>query len=112
MTIFEANSEPGGMLRYGITAYRLPRKVLESEIDTICRAGIQIRTGCKIGVDLELEHLIEQGYLATLFAVGAQRGRSLGLEGERDCEDVVDALAFLRRVNEGDRTPTSGARLS
>ena len=52
--------------------------------------------------------LIEQGYLATLFAVGAQQGRSLGLEGVGDCDDVVDALAFLRRVNEGDRTPVKG----
>lgn len=108
VTVFEANAEPGGMLRYGITEYRLPRPVLASEIDTICRAGVEIRTGCKIGVDLELEHLVEQGYMATLFAVGAQRGRGLGLKGENDCQDLVDALAFLRRVNEGQRTPVSG----
>ncbi len=108
VTIFEANDEPGGMLRYGITAYRLPREVLDSEIDTICRAGIEIHTGCRIGVDLELEHLVERGYLATLFAVGAQLGRGLGLEGETESGAVVDALAFLRRVNEGDRTPITG----
>jgi len=108
VTIFESNDDPGGMLRYGITSYRLPRAVLDAEIEVICRAGVEIRTGCQIGVDLQLEHLLEQGYLATLFAVGAQQGRRLGLEGENDCQDVVDALAFLRRVNEGDRTPVVG----
>jgi NADPH-dependent glutamate synthase beta subunit-like oxidoreductase/coenzyme F420-reducing hydrogenase delta subunit/Pyruvate/2-oxoacid:ferredoxin oxidoreductase delta subunit len=108
VTVFEANDEPGGMLRYGITEYRLPRPVIEHEIDTISRAGVEIRTGYRIGVDLELEHLIEQGYLATLFAVGAQKGRNLEIEGESDCDDVVDALTFLRRVNEGDRRPVQG----
>lgn len=108
VTIFEANDEPGGMLRYGITAYRLPRSVLEQEIDIICRAGVEIRTGCRIGDDLDLEQLLEQHYLATLFAVGAQQGRRLGMDGETGCSDVVDALAFLRRVNEGDRTPVTG----
>ena len=107
-TIFEARNEPGGMLRYGITEYRLPRAVLDREIENICRAGVQIRTGCEIGSDLELEHLLEQGYQATLFAVGAQQGRHLGLEGEHQCNEVIDALAFLRRVNEGDRTPVKG----
>lgn len=108
VTIFEASDHPGGMLRYGITEYRLPRSVLDAEIETICRAGVEIRTGCRIGDQLEIEELLEQGYLATLFAVGAQRGRLLGLEGEQSCDQVEDALAFLRRVNQGDRTPVEG----
>lgn len=108
VTVFEANTEPGGMLRYGITQYRLPRTVLEAEIDTICRSGVEIRTGCRIGVDMELEQLLEQGFIATLVAVGAQEGKRLGLDGEIDCRSVVDALTFLRRVNEGDRTPIDG----
>ena len=108
VTIFEANTNPGGMLRYGITEYRLPRAILEAEVETICRAGVEIRTGCRIGDELAIEELLEQGYLATLFAVGAQKGRLLGLAGEDDCDQVEDALAFLRRVNEGDRTPVRG----
>ena len=108
VTIFEADTEPGGMLRYGITEYRLPRDVIDFEIDYLCRNGVDIETGCKVGVDLALEELMERGYMATLFAVGAQLGRPLRVPGEEDCDQVEDALAFLRRVNDGDRTPVKG----
>lgn len=106
--VFEAEPEPGGMLRYGIADYRLPVDVLDREIEILTRAGIEIETGCRIGVDLELETLLAAGYSAALFAVGAQRGRRLRIAGENRCAEVEDALAFLRRVNTGDRTPVSG----
>jgi NADPH-dependent glutamate synthase beta subunit-like oxidoreductase/coenzyme F420-reducing hydrogenase delta subunit/Pyruvate/2-oxoacid:ferredoxin oxidoreductase delta subunit len=104
VTVYESQGQPGGMLRHGITAYRLPREILDREIETLCRAGIEIRTGCRIGVDLGLEDLLDQGYDAALLAVGAQLGRHLGVEGEETCAGVQDALTFLRRVNDGDRT--------
>jgi heterodisulfide reductase subunit A len=101
VTVFEGESEAGGMLRYGITAYRLPRDILDQEIDVLVRAGVEIRTGVKVGGSVELSELLHD-FDATLLAVGAQRGRKLGVEGE-DGEGVEDALAFLRRVNAGDR---------
>ncbi len=110
VTVYESENHPGGMLRHGITAYRLPRKILDREIETLCRAQIEIRTGCRIGVDLDLEELLERGYDAALLAVGAQLGRHLGVEGEEKCAGVEDALAFLGRVNNGDRTPP-GSRI-
>lgn len=108
VTIFEGEPEPGGMLRYGIADYRLPPEILDAEIDYLKRSGIEIRTGCRIGEDVDLETLLEEEYSAAIFAVGAQNGRRLGLEGEAGCDAVEDALAFLRRVNLGDRTPVTG----
>lgn len=108
VTIFEAESEAGGMLRYGITEYRLPREVLNAEIEYLGGVGLDFETGCHVGRDLQLEELLEQGFVATLLAVGAQRGRPMRLPGAESCEGVEDALAFLRRVNHGDRTPVTG----
>ncbi len=108
VTIFESEPEPGGMLRYGIAPYRLPRKVLDAEIDYLLASGIELRTGCRIGTDLSLESLLDDDWAAVLFAVGAQRGRALGIPGEEGSPEVEDALGFLRRVNAGDRTPVTG----
>ncbi len=105
VTVFEAEPEPGGMLRYGITAYRLPRDVLDAEIAVLTRAGVDIQTGRRLGADLELERLLRDGYRAVLLAVGAQRGRPLPVPGGERCPGIEDALEFLRRVNAGDRTP-------
>lgn len=106
--VFESDGEPGGMLRYGITAYRLPRDVLSAEIEVLVRAGVEIETGRKLGRDFDLQQLNSMGYSATLLAVGAQDGRGLGLEGEEQLSEVEDALAFLRRVNDGSRERVEG----
>ncbi len=108
VTIFEAEAEPGGMLRYGITEYRLPRDVLNAEIAYLGGVGLEFETGCRVGRDLQLEEILEQGFVATLLAVGAQRGRALRVPDAEACAGVEDALAFLRRVNHGDRTPVQG----
>ena len=102
VTVFEATGDPGGMLRHGITAYRLPRDILAQEIDVIVRAGVEIRTGTRLGRDIGLDELLSQGYRAVLLAVGAQFGRSLGVSDEEESPEVEDALAFLRRVNDLD----------
>lgn len=102
VTVFEAEAEPGGMLRYGITAYRLPRETLAAEIAVLERAGVAIRTGTRLGTDVEMDELRARGYEAVLLAAGAQTGRKLGIPGEDGCREVQDALAFLRRVNGGD----------
>jgi NADPH-dependent glutamate synthase beta subunit-like oxidoreductase/Pyruvate/2-oxoacid:ferredoxin oxidoreductase delta subunit len=106
--VFEAEAELGGMLRYGIADYRLPVEVIDREIEVLLRAGIETETGCRIGSELELEELLAQGFSAVLFAVGAQSGRRLRIEGEEGCDQIEDALAFLRRVNSGDHTPVAG----
>jgi NADPH-dependent glutamate synthase beta subunit-like oxidoreductase/coenzyme F420-reducing hydrogenase delta subunit/Pyruvate/2-oxoacid:ferredoxin oxidoreductase delta subunit len=108
VTIFESEAEPGGMLRYGIAPYRLPREVLDAEINYLLACGIELRTDCRIGEDLPLESLLDDEWAAVLFAVGAQRGRALGLPGEEESPEVEDALGFLRRVNAGDRSPVTG----
>lgn len=102
VTIFEAAPKPGGMLRYGIADYRLPPDVLDAEIAILCRTGIDIRTETSITGLAAVEDLLADGYDAVLLAVGAQRGRKLGIPGD-DGPGVDDALAFLRRVNEGGR---------
>lgn len=103
VTLFESENEPGGMLCHGITAYRLPRDILAQEIEVIARTGVEIRTGVRLGHDIEMAQLLRDGFDAVLLATGAQNGRPLGIRGEKHCEAVEDALAFLRRVNAGER---------
>ncbi len=107
VTVFEAEPETGGMLRYGIADYRLPPDVLDREIQVIERAGVEIRTSVWIGKDVTLDEL-RSGFAAILLAIGAQRGRKLGLAGENDTPEVEDALSFLRRVKRGLRTRVEG----
>ncbi len=104
-TIFEALPEPGGMLRYGIPAYRLPREVLDKEIQDICSVGVEIKTNTAFGRDITLEGLTEQGYKAVFLGIGAQGSRKLGIPGE-DAEGVVHGVDYLRNVNLGLDVPT------
>jgi formate dehydrogenase beta subunit len=102
-TVFEALPEPGGMMRVGIPAYRLPRDILDAEIEHIKKAGIEVKTGARIESP---DRLLAQGYDAAFVAVGAHRGARMGIDGE-DSPGVIDALSFLRRVNL-DKCPTVG----
>ena len=102
-TVFEALPEPGGMMRVGIPAYRLPLEVLDAEIEDIKKAGIEVKTGTRIE---SLDSLFAQGYDAAFLAVGAHRGVRMGIDGE-DNPGVIDALSFLRQVNLG-KCPTVG----
>lgn len=103
VTVFEAEAEPGGMLRYGIAVYRLPRDVLRREIGQIEKTGVEIHANRRLGCDFTLESLFDEGYRAVLVATGGGHGRRLGLPGEAALLEVEDALAFLHRANEGDR---------
>lgn len=100
VTIFEASSLPGGMMALGIPAYRLPRKILKSDVNFIRNLGVEIKTNAPIGKELSLEKLMKQGYQAIFLAVGAQKGIKLGIEGE-DYKGVVEAVLFLRYINLG-----------
>jgi len=97
VTIFEALPEPGGMMRVGIPAYRLPRKVLDGEINMVKNLGVEIKTNTKVS---SLDSLFQQGYQAILVAVGAHQGIKLGVEGE-DHPKVIDCITFLRSANLG-----------
>ena len=97
-TVFEALPEAGGMMRVGIPAYRLPRNVLDADIEAIKKAGIEVRTGARIESP---DNLLAEGYDAVFIAVGAHRGAMMGITGEGS-PGVVDALSFLRQVNTGE----------
>ncbi len=97
VTVFEACSELGGMLRAGIPKYRLPREVLDTEVQRLIRMGVEIRTNTRV---VSLDLLFDMDYKAVFITVGAAQSRRLGIEGE-DKPGVVDAITFLREVNLG-----------
>jgi len=97
VTVFESMPMPGGMLRAGIPEYRLPREVLNAQIDYIKDMGVDIRTGVKIGSDIGLEEIRSQ-YQAIFVAVGNQVSKKLELEGT-GLDGVFLGLDFLRSVN-------------
>jgi NADPH-dependent glutamate synthase beta subunit-like oxidoreductase len=99
VTIFEASSEPGGMLRFGVPKYRLPREVLDKEIGMIKRFGVEIKLNTKIE---SLDQLFKQGYDVIFVAIGVHRSARMGIEGE-NLPGVIDSLSFLRDVNLGKR---------
>lgn len=96
VTIFEAMPNAGGMLRYGIPEYRLPKAVLDEEILTIERMGVEIVTNTKIGVDMPFD-TIRNDYDAVLLGIGAWVSTGVGCKGE-DAEGVIGGIDFLRKV--------------
>jgi len=96
VTVFEASSQPGGMLRQCIPEFRLPKNFIDAEIEHIKDVGVEIKTNVKIGRDLTIDNLWQQGYRAIFISVGAHKTRKLGAEGE-DLNGVFDALDFLRQ---------------
>ncbi len=97
VTIFEASSEPGGMLRLGIPKYRLPREVLDKEINMIKEIGVEIKVGTRVD---SIDDLLKNGFDAVFVAIGAHRPEKLGIEGE-NLPGVVEGLSFLQKANSG-----------
>lgn len=95
-TVFEMLPELGGMLRYGIPNYRLPKERLDEDIRAILKTGVEVKHGVRIGKDITLEELRKE-YDAVLITIGASKDKKLGLEGE-DAEGVISAVEFLRNV--------------
>jgi NADPH-dependent glutamate synthase beta subunit-like oxidoreductase len=108
-TVFEELPKLGGMLRYGIPSYRLPREVLDQEIAFILGVGVEARTGVRVGRDVTLEDLRED-YDAVFIAVGAHRNLSLRISGE-DLPGVMGGAEFLRQAAGGD-PPKVGSRVA
>jgi len=93
-TIFDAMPKLGGMLRYGIPEYRLPKATLDWEIAGILEMGVEVKTGLTMGVDFTIKSLTDDGFDAFFLGTGAWDTRSLGVEGE-DLEGVLPGTHFL-----------------
>ena len=104
VTVFEALPEAGGMMRVGIPEYRLPREVLDAEIDEIERLGIEIKTNTRVK---SLDGVLNQGYDAVLLAVGTHQPLKLSVTGEKS-SGVMEGISFLRDVNMGKKIRLEG----
>ena len=102
-TIFEAEPRPAGMLYTGIPAYRLPRDLIDAEIELIRSLGVEFRCGVKVGRDIEFAHL-QRDFQAVIIAVGAKRARMLQLPGS-DAEGILGGVDFLRAMALRERLP-------
>jgi NADPH-dependent glutamate synthase beta subunit-like oxidoreductase/ferredoxin len=109
VTVYEQESQAGGMLLRGIPAYRLPESVLAAEIQRIVDLGVELRLGARAGVDFPLTQLRER-HDAIFLGIGAQVGRRLDLAGEEG-EGCLTGTAYLRAVNDG-RAPRLGERVA
>ncbi|WP_066637878.1 FAD-dependent oxidoreductase [Desulfolucanica intricata] len=98
VTVFEAMSEPGGMLAYGIPPYRLPRNVLRNEIDKIKAMGVEIKLNTPITRENGIQSLKEKGYAAVFLGTGAWKG-SIPLSNKDGYKNLWDGVSFLRTVN-------------
>jgi NADPH-dependent glutamate synthase beta subunit-like oxidoreductase/NAD-dependent dihydropyrimidine dehydrogenase PreA subunit len=100
ITVFEEMPETGGMMRFGIPDFRLPKKVVDDEIKEILDLGIELRVNQRMGRDFGLERLKADGYEAVFIAVGAQLSKRIHLQGG-DLDGVLWGLDFLREANKG-----------
>jgi NADPH-dependent glutamate synthase beta subunit-like oxidoreductase len=103
VTVFESLPETGGMLRYGIPDYRLPRAVLDGEVGRIAALGVEIRCSTAVGKDVSFDSL-QKDYAAIFVAIGAHQGKKIRVEGE-DGPNVYTGTGFLREVALGKPPP-------
>lgn len=108
VTLYESMPEPGGMLRYGIPAFRLPRDILSLEIENVLRLGVDLETGIRIGHDIMLKDLLKK-HDAVITTVGCMDPNRIGVEGE-ELEGVYSGLDFMVRTNLG-RPPVVGKKV-
>ena len=112
VTVFEALPAAGGMMAVGIPEYRLPRDVLNVEIENIKRAGVEIRLNTALGKDFTLDDLLDRdGYKAVILAIGAHKSHELRIEGE-EMEGVYHGTQFLRDIALGKPPDLTGKRVA
>ena len=104
ITVFEAKAKAGGMLRYGIPEYRLPKSILEDEVHYLEDLGVEIKTNTAVK---NVADIFNEGYQAIFLATGTWKSQKLNLPGE-DSPDVINALDFLREVNSGEKVGLGG----
>ena len=105
VNIFEAMPKLGGMLRYGIPQYRLPKEVLDWEIEGILDLGIDFHTNVRFGQDFDLTSLVASGFDAIFLGIGAWKDTSLRVKGE-DLKGCYTGIDFLSRLASGENIPT------
>ena len=110
VTVFERDPAPGGMLRYGIPQYRLPKvEVLEAEYESVTRLGGKIVCNAGLGRDFTLDDLTFQGFDAVIVAIGCYDTNKLGIPGE-DAAEVLDGLEYLRTATLGLEYPNHAGK--
>ncbi|HBA63452.1 MAG TPA: glutamate synthase [Lachnospiraceae bacterium] len=110
VTVFEMLPKLGGMLRYGIPNYRLPKDRLDDDINAILETGVEVKYGMRIGKDMTIQSLRAE-YDAVLITIGASTDKKLGLEHE-DAEGVMSAVQFLRAVGKEENPDLSGQEVA
>lgn len=98
VTVFEAEGKPGGMMFTAIPSYRLPREVIEKEIDSLIDDNIELKCNMALGKNVNIDDLFRDGYKAVFLALGAHKSKPLQVEGE-DAEGVYPSIQFLRDFN-------------
>jgi formate dehydrogenase major subunit len=106
VTVFEGLPKAGGMLRYGIPVYRLPREILDAEIQRIADLGVEIRCNTKIGKDVTFADIRKQ-FAAVYVAIGAHQGKNLGIPGEEG-PGIWTGTEFLNHANSGKKVEVGG----
>ncbi len=106
VVVYEMLPKLGGMLRYGIPNYRLPKDRLDDDINAILETGVQVEHGLRIGIDITINELREQ-YDAVLITIGASTDKKLGIDGE-DAKGVISAVQFLRDVGKNNAIDLAG----
>jgi len=106
VTLFDDHDELGGMAKYGVPGYRLPRPSLNGEINRIVDMGVTVKLKTRVGVDVKLDE-IEKNHDAVLFAIGCKAGRILPIEGG-NAPNSVSGVAFLEAFNQGRLKTVSG----
>lgn len=102
VTLFEATNQPGGMMFHGIPEFRLPRSIIEKEIDKILQLGSEIKMNAPLTEQFGIQQLRSQGYEAIFLSVGVQKGRDLNIEGS-NLDGVIKAVDYLININNGYR---------
>jgi NADH-quinone oxidoreductase subunit F len=98
VTVFDAERKPGGMMFSAIPAYRLPREVIEREIESLIDENITVKYNVALGKDITIDGLIAEGYKSVFLALGAHMSKPLEIEGE-DMAGVYPSIQFLRSFN-------------
>ena len=109
VTVYEEREQLGGMLRYGIPSYRLPREKLDAEIESILSLGIEVHTGVTVGRDVWLEKL-EQEYDCIYIAIGAHQDKKTGIPGENS-KNVISAVEMLRAIGDNEMPDFTGKQV-
>ncbi len=102
VAVFESSPEAGGMMRFGIPEYRLPRTLIRSEIDKIVSLGVNLRLNAPLSESFGLRELKSEGFEAVFLSVGVSKGRDLQIPGV-ELDGVVKAIDYLLNVNRGFR---------